>query len=173
MNLVQWIQARQTRKRLEKLGQPPFSVEEYQRTTNFLRMLQRHADAMIDPDHVLNYRFRLREGEWPFTGSRRELEARFTAMITDHDDYWARVNAFWAEKKKREYLRYQRAEIRHARWRRAIDITGWVLLFSAQAIGVVLLVTLALCLMFIPDLAIGVVGMTVLLDKTVRDIERF
>ena len=178
-NLIEWLRARRRNRRLRPPGPAPSTPEVYQRTMDIRAHLRGRNDPSVAPDAVANYWCRLKGKETLITGTRLDIDARLTKAIDAYDAWAEQMEEFRrreaAERQAaaiRERDRRHRAALRAWRWRRIGAHIGNGLLLLLKILGILLLVTVALCLMWIPDLAIGVVGMGVAIDRTMRDIER-
>ena len=178
-NLIEWLRARRRNRRLRPPGPAPSTPDKYQRTMEMRERLRGRKDPSVAADEVANYWFGFKGDRIRITGTRLDIDAKFTKAIDAYDAWAEQMEGFRrreaAERQAaamRERDRRHRAALRAWRWRHIGAHSGDALLLLLKILGILLLVTVALCLMWIPDLAIGVVGMGVAIDRTMRDIER-
>ncbi len=179
-NMIDWFKGRRRDRAPFPPGPAPLKPEAYERIKLMRRRLRHYADPSLPADQIANYRFRIKGEETIFRGTRKDIDARLTKLIDAYETWNRRTIEFdnW------KYVQRQIREMRHRdamerkAWRREhrkriMARIGWALLLLLKILGIVLLVAIAVCLMWIPELTVGFVGLGMAIDRTMREGKRY
>ena len=179
-NMIDWFKGRRRDRPPYPPGPAPLKPEAYERIKIMRRRLRHYDDPSVPADQIANYHFGPKGGETVFRGTRDDIDERLTRSIDAYETWNRRAIAFdhW------KYAQRQLQEMRHRdamnrmarrqeRWERIMARIGRALLLLLKILGIALLVAVAVCLMWIPELTVGFVGLGMAIDRTMRDGKRY